>query len=109
MGVIEGNPCSAAYRLSVSRHQQRRETILFLGQHVCWLGFLSGVRTVVCGTLFFPPVFHPPCCFLVIAALPVCPGLPSGGMWVSWSTLLSVCVWRLPSIPPCVSHQFLSV
>jgi hypothetical protein len=49
------------------------------------------------------------CVFLVIVALPVCPGLPSVVLWVSWPLSLSICVWPLSSTPRRVSHHLLCV
>jgi hypothetical protein len=56
----------------------------------------------------FPSSFFSTSWFLVIVTFPVCPGLPSVALWVSWPVLLSLCVRRSSDPPPYVSHPLLS-
>jgi hypothetical protein len=52
MGVVAGNPCSAAHRPSWFRGVQAHwKTFLYvMDRHVCWPASVSGSRTVVCAT-----------------------------------------------------------
>jgi hypothetical protein len=54
MGVVAGNPYSAAHRPSlICGVQVRWKTCLsFMGQHVCWAVSVSGSGTVVCAMRF---------------------------------------------------------
>jgi hypothetical protein len=109
--VVAGDPCSAAHRSFLFHGVQElwKTFLYFVGHHVCWpASCLRYPHGGVCFTALFPSLFFPTCCFLVIVAFPVCPGSPSVALWISWPVLLSVCVWRLSSTPPCVSHHLLS-
>jgi hypothetical protein len=97
MCVFANHPCFAAHRLSLFRRvRERWKTFpFFMGPHVCWqlLSPLAARWCVFRGS--FPSAFFSTSWFLVILAFPVCPGLPTVALWVSWPVLLRFCVGRL--------------
>jgi hypothetical protein len=82
---------------------------------VCWPASVSSTGTVVVCTRFLsvgslsdalvPTTSH---CRIPCLSGAAFGRLPTVALWVSWPVLLSVCVWRSSSPPPCVTHPFLS-
>jgi hypothetical protein len=82
----------------------------FMGPHVCRPGSVSARQTMVCVLRFLVrPVFFSTSWLLVIVAFPLCPGLPTVALWISWPVLLRFCVGHSSSPPQCVPHPLLSV